>query len=74
MKGLVVGCPFGFGKEECPFKGLKDVPLERRLAIVESMDEEQINVYVDVNKYCAQGKSFHQHISRNHLETINRLS
>jgi len=46
IKSLLIDCPVRKPLEECPVKGVRALPIEERLKLVDSMDNSQLDQMV----------------------------
>ena len=56
LHGRILRCPLGENPEDCPLHEIRKLPLEDRIAWLESLtNEELIDLYAQHNK-CMEGK------------------
>jgi len=52
IKGLLIDCTFGEALRKCPARRLRKLPVEARMAIVDSMLEAELDALIEVHKSC----------------------
>ena len=51
-KGLLMKCPFGSELPNCPIKELRKLPVRNRMALANSMSDEEIDSIIRHHKDC----------------------
>ncbi|MBN2521578.1 MAG: hypothetical protein JXB17_13785 [Bacteroidales bacterium] len=50
--GLIFGCPFDVENENCPFKKIRQMPLEERVNLIGEMDQLDICNLIETHSKC----------------------
>ncbi len=51
-RGLLVGCPFKTSLEDCPLKGVRELPMKERIAKVDEMFDTELDMVLDHHWEC----------------------
>lgn len=54
VKGLLAECPLDKPLDNCPAKKVRGLPGEKRLQLVERMDETELDLIISHHRYCFQ--------------------
>lgn len=58
VKGLLIRCPYGLGKEilNCPFRELRKLPLNERMLRINSLPDEEIAELFQYHQECSRAR------------------
>jgi len=52
VKGRLIDCPMGTAMGDCPARDLRTMPIEKRLIVVDSMTNEQVEEVIVYHRQC----------------------
>ena len=60
VKLLLVKCPLGLEIPNCPLKEIRMLPLGSRMALVNSMSDEEIGSIIEHHQNCQKIRLYHE--------------
>jgi len=54
VKGLLIECPMGTPVGDCPAGDIRELPIEKRLDIVDQMSDHDVNGIIAHHEECLQ--------------------
>lgn len=56
IKGLLIDCPMGTAADDCPARDWRTMPIEKRLIVVDTMTNEQVEEVIVFHKQCLKNR------------------
>ena len=57
FEGLLFGCPVGCELDECPFKKIREIPVEERIKLIWTLPADEKEIMIFEHKYCLAHRS-----------------
>lgn len=58
VMNLIIECPYNHELDSCPVKEIRNLPMSKRIKIIESMDQSTLNKLIDCHKECTKQNKF----------------
>jgi hypothetical protein len=56
VKGLLIACTLEKALDDCPVEKFRNIPIDRRLLIVDAMNEEEIESIIEYHRKCLHNR------------------